>query len=48
MKLHRFLLRVWASRPPPAWTEVFVTIALLLLIFLAASLLLNCVKGTLP
>lgn len=48
MNLYRSLQRLWASRPPSTWTEVFAAITILNLLFLALVYLFDWLSTSLP
>ncbi len=48
MNLMRTLRKIWLWLPPQTWTEAYIVIGTLLLIFLAAAFILDMLKGALP
>lgn len=48
MTLYSLLRRIWNWLPPQTWPEVFATIGILLLLFLATATIIDMLKGTLP
>ncbi|MBA7540167.1 hypothetical protein ES705_32461 [subsurface metagenome] len=48
MKLFLVLRKLWNSRPPDTWAEIYATIITLLLLFLAAAWLLDALQGARP